>query len=474
MHQRSVCHQLACRSPPCRLGLSRHSRVLKVHVVAHDIKTNPSTCWDAIIIGSGIIGLYTANQLLESGCSVVMLEQSDRLCAGATGAGQGYIWQSHRDPLIVGAWKMAEQSKKKWQEKFSQNSLMQWDMNGSFLLATTSDESAELENRTNTLRNAGLTPRYLPSRADVVREEPSLENAEVDILSGLIVESDAQISGKAAAEMLYSICKSYGTSRFLAKFSSGVDRLLFRNVSSGGVEVEAEGVCLNNGDVIHGSTVIVSAGAWTSDLIHRSMQKSNNAAIDFKNEWEGAIAPRRGHLLVVSSPHVVSPSTRLLAHGIMESSYAKHYTPTSGAVKDYDITFTATENVEDGTLLIGSSRELKLDANAWSQEVNQMVVNDIMASARRFLPDILSEASIEEIRVGLRPYALGFPDHRPYVGPVSGIARVFVAAGHEGSGLTLAPITADIILHHASVSGYIDSRVEVDEDILQFVEQSFM
>jgi glycine/D-amino acid oxidase-like deaminating enzyme len=470
MQHRPLCHRFACRSPPCRLGLSRHSRALKVLAVGQDVKKNSSTCWDAIIVGSGIIGLYTATQLLESGCSVVLVEQSDRLCAGATGAGQGYIWQIHRDPLVVGAWKMAEQSRKRWQEKYSQNSLMQWDMNGSLLLATTSEESAELEARANTLKNAGLTPRYLSSRADVVREEPSLENSEVDIVSGLIVESDAQISGKTTAEMLYSICKSYGSSKFLGKFSSKVDNLLFRNVSSGGVDVEAEGVCLGNGEVIHGSTIIVSAGAWTSNLIHQSIQKSNSL-IASKNV-EGVIVPRRGHLLVLSSPHVAGPSNRLLSHGIMESSYTKHYKSTSKAANDYDITFTATENVEDGTLLIGSSRELKLDANAWSQEVNQMVVNDIMASARRFLPDILSTASIEEVRVGLRPYALGLPDHRPYIGPVSGIARLFVAAGHEGSGLTLAPITADIILYHASANGYINSRVEVDQDILRFVAET--
>jgi glycine/D-amino acid oxidase-like deaminating enzyme len=50
-----------------------------------------------------------------------------------------------------------------------------------------------------------------------------------------------------------------------------------------------------------------------------------------------------------------------------------------------------------------------------------------------------------EVRVGLRPFAVG---GLPIIGPVPGLEKVYIAAGHEGSGLCLGPATATIIRNH--------------------------
>ena len=54
-----------------------------------------------------------------------------------------------------------------------------------------------------------------------------------------------------------------------------------------------------------------------------------------------------------------------------------------------------------------------------------------------------ASAGAASVRVGLRPYALG---GLPAIGPVPGLRGVYVAAGHEGSGLSLAPATAEVVL----------------------------
>lgn len=36
----------------------------------------------------------------------------------------------------------------------------------------------------------------------------------------------------------------------------------------------------------------------------------------------------------------------------------------------------------------------------------------------------------------------------PLVGPVPGAQGLFIAAGHEGSGLTLGPATAELLCHY--------------------------
>lgn len=52
--------------------------------------------------------------------------------------------------------------------------------------------------------------------------------------------------------------------------------------------------------------------------------------------------------------------------------------------------------------------------------------------------------------MGLRPYAVG---GLPAVGPVPGLPDVYVAAGHEGSGLCLGPATAELVAHHLLLAG---------------------
>ena len=47
--------------------------------------------------------------------------------------------------------------------------------------------------------------------------------------------------------------------------------------------------------------------------------------------------------------------------------------------------------------------------------------------------------------MGLRPYALG---GLPFIGPVEGVPGLFLAAGHEGAGLTMAPATAELVVQH--------------------------
>ena len=72
------------------------------------------------------------------------------------------------------------------------------------------------------------------------------------------------------------------------------------------------------------------------------------------------------------------------------------------------------------------------------------VISSILRRAACFLPGLqlgqLAEAAVP--RVGLRPYC---KQGQPLLGPVPGLRGLWVAAGHEGSGLTLAPVSADIM-----------------------------
>jgi glycine/D-amino acid oxidase-like deaminating enzyme len=124
---------------------------------------------------------------------------------------------------------------------------------------------------------------------------------------------------------------------------------------------------------------------------------------------------------------------------MLRVSSVQHY-GAAGTADDrqLDVTFTATTSAS-GTLLLGSSREFC----GFDGQPDTAVVHGILQRAEAFLPGVsgVSMADVS-VRVGLRPYAAR---GLPYVGPVPGVQGLFVAAGHEGSGLSLAPATGQLL-----------------------------
>jgi glycine oxidase len=86
----------------------------------------------------------------------------------------------------------------------------------------------------------------------------------------------------------------------------------------------------------------------------------------------------------------------------------------------------------DGRLLVGSTEE-----NAgFDKRTTAGAIADLLQFACSLLP--LADAPLECCWAGLRP---GNPDGLPYLGPVPGLANLFVAAGHFRSGIQMSPAT---------------------------------
>ena len=116
----------------------------------------------------------------------------------------------------------------------------------------------------------------------------------------------------------------------------------------------------------------------------------------------------------------------------------QHYQRAAASAEGTDITFTATQSAL-GSLLLGSSRELC----GFDGTPDTAIVQAILERARSFLPDLHhASAADADVRVGLRPYSRR---GLPYVGTLPGCPNAFVAAGHEGSGLTLGPATGELM-----------------------------
>jgi glycine oxidase len=92
----------------------------------------------------------------------------------------------------------------------------------------------------------------------------------------------------------------------------------------------------------------------------------------------------------------------------------------------------------DGRILAGSTFETV----GFDRRVTASGIHDILAGALRLAAPALGQARLTSSWAGLRPES---PDRLPYLGRVSGLSGLVVAAGHFRDGILLTPVTAEIV-----------------------------
>lgn len=159
------------------------------------------------------------------------------------------------------------------------------------------------------------------------------------------------------------------------------------------------------------------------------------------------IWPRAGNL-AITSHHVTPIRTQLLeisylrfAHGAAKVDPAGTDDPGGHAVN--------MQPQSHGGCLIGSTRQFR----GMDRTLNRELLRRSLERAQRYAPALRS-APIVRTWVGLRPYADG---GKPLIGPWPGLEGLWIAAGHEGLGISLAPITGQLIARQiAGVAPLVD------------------
>lgn len=144
------------------------------------------------------------------------------------------------------------------------------------------------------------------------------------------------------------------------------------------------------------------------------------------------IEPRKGHLVITER---YAPFCR---HQLVELGYlhSAHCSPGESGVSAASVAFNLQPR-RTGQLLIGSSRELV----GWDARVNRGIVARMLARAAHFTPRV---AALRAVRTwtAFRPAT---PDNLPCIGRAPDQDGVWVAAGHEGLGITTALGTAAVL-----------------------------
>ncbi|KAL0389230.1 UNVERIFIED_CONTAM: hypothetical protein Scaly_0280100 [Sesamum calycinum] len=377
--------------------------------------------FDVVIVGAGIIGLTIARQfLLGSNLSVALVDAAVP-CAGATGAGQGYIWRVHKTPDSE-KWELAMRSHQLWEglaesiQKQGMDPLLAlgWKKTGSMLVGRTAEECSLLMRKVKQLADAGLGAEFL-SRDDLLSEEPALKLGEE--CGAAFMPDDCQLDARCAVAFIEKANRSFEAEGRYAEFYYEPVISLLRNESSG--------------------------------MLREFKLPRIRCIVRKLSSLQQAVGV--GHLLVLENFNSLN-----LNHGLMEVGYVNHESTvlssttsdTSDSRTGYDdtasISMTATMDMS-GRLVLGSSRQLV----GFNTDINESIIHRIWERAGEFFP-VLKEVSLKdltksrEVRVGLRPY---MPGGKPVIGPVPGISKMLLAAGHEGEGLSLALGTAEMVFN---------------------------
>lgn len=336
-------------------------------------------------------------------------------------------------------WELAARSKQLW-EKLAESirdqgkdpaQVLGWKKTGSLLVGRTQEETYMLKKRVKQLNESGLRAEYL-SASSLQSKEPALEIGKEG--GAAFVPDDCQLDASQTVAFIEEGNKQFISQGRYAEFYNDPALSLVSSASA-----QIVGIQTSTKNLYAKNAVVIAAGAWSGTLMQNLLVQPNILP-------NIPVMPRKGYLIVLENFNKIH-----LNHGVMEVGYMDHQATTLSnrstleAVENYQslssISMTATLDVK-GNLLVGSSRQFV----GFNREMDESIVQQILDRAGQFFP-ALNALSLDininkRIRIGHRPY---MPDGKPVIGPVPGFPNLFLAAGHEGSGLSLALGTAEMV-----------------------------
>lgn len=359
---------------------------------------------DIVVIGGGIIGAAIAYYCSKAGLDITVLEKGE-LASGTSSRCDGNILAIDKNPGID------SQMSLKSQELVHQlnNELdipFEYRNPGSILVCENEEEMEAAQKWVKQQREAGLDLRML-DRQDLRNESKYFAD---DLLGGVECKTDSTVNPYMLTFSLFHLAQMLGT-----KIHTKTEVTQLMKQSDGTFRIET-----TNG-VYTANKVVNAAGIWAP----------------FIGEMLGVhipIVPRKGHIIVASRQQPVG-LRKIQEFGYLLSKFSGER-QVDDTTKKYGVALvfepTASQN-----FLIGSSRQF----NGYETKVDWNVIRCMARRAVRFFPKI-GDMTYIRTYTGLRPWT---EDHFPIISHVDEVPNFYVAAGHEGDGISLAAITGKVI-----------------------------
>lgn len=357
---------------------------------------------EVAIIGGGIIGCAIAYYVSKAGIDCVLIEKDD-IASGTSSRCDGNITIVDKDPGFDSLMSLKSQEltldlKNDLQLPFEYREL------GSILVCDSEKEMEAAEQWVNIQNDAGLKFNLLDHQ-DIKQESPYFAD---DIPGGLECETDSLINPYLFCYSLIDRATHYGLK--VHTYTEVV-----------GIEKKEDFIIETTVGNFTANKVVNAAGVWAPFI---------GEMLNLKIP----IIPRKGHIIVGSRQKPV------MMRNVMEFGYLMNKFSRKREVDqrtaDHGVALVL-EPTESQNFLLGSSREFV----GYDGAININVVETIARRALRFLPK-LADFSMIRTYTGLRPWT---EDHLPVVSAVEKIPGFYIAAGHEGDGISLATVTGKLI-----------------------------
>ena len=341
---------------------------------------------DAVVVGAGIVGAACAEALSRSGMSVLVLDASFA-GSGTTAAGMGHLVVMDDSPAQLA---LTAYSGRLWAAlapDLPRN--VEHEACGTLWVAEDDEQLEAVRAKQSVYADAGVATEIL-SPAQLAEAEPHLRPG---LAGALLVGGDAVIYPPNGARALLQRAIDNGAS---LREGVRVNAIGAREVIAGNERISCD-------------CVINAAGALVPELTPGI-----------------PIVPRKGHLVITDR------YPGFCRHQLVELGYlTSAHTMTTESVA-FNVQPRAT-----GQMLIGSSRELV----GWDGSINRSIVRRMLDRALDFMPG-LALASAIRTWTGFRPAT---PDKLPLIGSWDEMPGLWIAAGHEGLGITTSVGTGQLL-----------------------------
>lgn len=359
---------------------------------------------DVVVIGGGIIGCSIAYYAAKYGRDVTIIEKGE-FVSGTSSRCDGNILAIDKDPgfdsqMSLFSQRLVDELSSELEHPF------EYRAPGSILVCESDEEMEAAKQWVDRQKNAGLPFRML-DREDIRQESPFFAD---DLLGGLECATDSTVNPYLLAFSLLEGAKKFGAE---ALKHTEVKEMKQKENGSFAIETTKGSFTAKH--------VVNAAGIWAPKI-----GEMLNLSIP--------IQPRKGHIIVASRQRHVG-SRKVMEFGYLISKFGgkRRVDPLT---EKYGVALVF-EPTESQNFLIGSSREFV----GFHTNVNNEVMKCIANRAIRFYPR-MADMMVIRCYTGLRPWT---EDHLPIVSQVDSIPNYYIAAGHEGDGISLAAVTGKLI-----------------------------
>lgn len=348
--------------------------------------------YDTVIVGGGIVGSSVGYHLARTGVETLLIDRIDE--GRATDAGAGVIspatssrtgddeWFEFATDAVAYYPELNGQLETEGVENTS------YTRQGTIAAAIDSDELEPYEEAVQQIEDRGLESIEEIGPAEAIERFPALAEPK----RAFYYPEAGRVDGRAFAEALLTGGKTHG----LETIEGEVVSVRSEHGSISGVETAA-------GHRIDAENVVVAGGAWSPAF-------GDDLGVTLPVE------PHRGQVAHLSLPGIETDSWPIV------NGFRHHYIVPW----------------PDGKIVFGATREPDV---GFDPRLTAAGVDEVLTEGLRVAPE-LADATLEELRVGLRPVSA---DRLPILGSVPQIEGAYVATGHGATGLMLGPYSGKVV-----------------------------